>query len=213
MTGVDFGKAQRCADEILHETRLNRERAPDAVLVARRFGVRVKKVARHALRLTPASAVHLESGWLIAVREDTAVATAQFCIAHEVLHVACRRWKIVPEDWEGFANAGAAALLVPSGCLQEKWHQHRNVRKTFAAWPHCPPTATTLRLGECGIAPTWITQGDEVRYRRAESSPPEVTSIGSEAARRGQATRPGLRATRLPDAPRRAAVVGEASVA
>lgn len=138
----------------------------------------------------------------------------QWWLGHELGHRYRRRaGRPFDETEEAWCNAFAGALLVPAEPLLRGWQIGHDLGDLIERFPSVAPTCLALRLGEAELAETAIVQGAALRYVRTHHVvAPEVLKLGIEAARRGCASRVGLgKAWRLPEVPRRAAVVLDAA--
>jgi hypothetical protein len=211
---IDFDDAAASAAATLRAGRLDGEPRPDVRLLCRRLAVRLELVPPYVLRGGHA-ARYSAVGDKIVRRRALPTHVDAFVLAHELGH----RWRYlagVPFDEvreEHWCNAFAGALLVPGESLFTLWRRGHDLSDLMEAYPHVAATCLALRVGEARLAETVVVQGQAVRHIRASRAPGvELVALGVEAARSGRASSPGLaRAWRMPEVPRRAAVIMDAT--
>lgn len=205
----DAAEARALAELVLLETGNDNDRAPDPIAVAEALGVDVYEVP--PARIDPVRGLTSWSrgGYSIEISNDLGEQDRQAVTAHELGHVCCRMWNVIPFEWERFAWLFAGALLVRADVAADLWRAQEDIPAVVAALPHVPATAVALALGEHGVANVAVTQWRGIRYTRArDTMPVETVAAGVAAARSGRPSRrAGVRAWRLDDMPGRAAVV------
>lgn len=203
---VDFIDAAASAASVLKAARLDGDGRPDARLVCRRLGVRLELVAPHVIRGGHA-ARYVGYGDRIVRRRGLPAWLDVWALAHELGHRTLSGRSI--EDEEGWCNAFAGALLVPPEPLFDRWRRGHDLADVIEAYPNVAPTCLALRVGEARLAGTIVIQGSAPRYVRTDVDVRgDLITLGVEAARAGCAVRPGIaKAWRMPEVPRRAAVV------
>lgn len=176
--------------------------------MCRRLEVRLELVAPHVLRGGHAARYSV-IGDRISRRRGLPPFLDSFSLAHELGHRWLRKaGRVMNEDEEAWCNAFAGALLVPHTPLVDLWRRGHDLGDLLAAYPNVSATCIALRIGEARLAETFVVQGEATRYVRANHAPsPDLVRLGVEAARRGRAFRAGAKAWRMPEVPRRAAVV------
>lgn len=204
-----FSDAEGWADAVAREARLDGDEAPDPRLIAKRLGVTLVSAPARSILGGVGQMGRLGDGYLIRRAAGLAPSHAAFVVAHELGHVTVRRLGLRVDDEEAWANAFAGALLLPRSPLQRVWRRGCDLGDVLEAWPNVPPTCAALRIGEARLADTIVIQGRVARYVRGEIAPsPELIPVAIEAVRSGRASRPGIaKAWRLPEVPRRAALV------
>lgn len=206
-----MGDPSHAATRSLVEARMDGDPRPDPRLVAHRLGITIVSAPPRSILGGVAQIGRLGPGYLIRRARGLPVPQLIFAIAHELGHIAVRRFGLRVDHEEAWANRFAGALLVPREPLTEAWARGGDVADALACWPSVPPTCIALRIGEAGLAETIVVQAGETRYARTEREPSqEAVRVGVQAARRGRAARSGIaKGWRMTDAPRRAAVVLE----
>ena len=205
--GVDFIDASMQAAAVLRQTGLDAERQPDAVAVALKLGVHVRGVRTTVLGSR--SMLSFRHGDpFVHVSEELDERSLQYHVAHELGHWTLWDRALVREREEEWCCAFAGALLAPHGFLSRAWEGAPTLSALCERFPLVPPTCLVLCLGERRIEDTFVFQRNGLRYARSSrDASSEVLDAAEWASRRGPLTRPGLRASRLPDAPERVAVV------
>lgn len=203
---VDFTDAASSAGAVLRAVRLDGDVRPDPRLVCRRLSVRLELVAPHTIRGGHA-ARYVGFGDRIIRRRGLPPWLDAWALAHELGHRTLGARRV--DDEEGWCNAFAGSLLVPPEPLFDRWRRGHDLADLIECYPNVAPTCLALRVGEARLADTVVVQGVATRYVRAECEPScELVALGVEAARSGRAHRPGVaKAWRMPEVPRRAAVV------
>lgn len=206
LRGMD--DAEDFAALVLRRARLDGHDRPDPRLVAQQLKVGVFRAPRSLRWSELGERVRVGREVRIYVRADVAEPLRSHVIAHELGHVTVDQYGLRPERLEEWCNRFAGALLVPAPAVWSTWRRATDVARFVAAWPERAPTLLALRLGECRCADVWVTEGRRLRYTRAERPgvTRELEAAGLEAAIEGASKRLGLRAVRLLDGPRRAAV-------
>lgn len=208
----DIVGARALAELVLHEVGLGGDMEPDPIDVAERLGIPCYDLPREDIGGVAGLTSWIEGGYIIQIADDLSSAGHQGVGAHELGHVCCRLWNVFPKDRERFAWIFAGALLVREDRLRESWARHRDARRVIRDWAHVPSTVTVLAIGECSIADVFVVQDADVRHARSRTAAcDDVLRLGMSAWQHGTASRKGLRATRLYDATRRAAVVRDAA--
>lgn len=207
---VDFEDASASAASTLRAGRMDGDQSPRARVLCKRLPdpVRLELVPPFTLRGNHAARYsHLTN--TIIRRRGLPPQDDEWWIGHELAHRHLRRAERPFGDFEElWCNAFAAGILIPSEPLIERWRKGHDLRDLIEAFPLARPTCLALRVGELRLADTFIIQGAQARYTRAERAPsPDVVQLGAEAAQRGYVANTNARAWRLVDAPRRAAVV------
>lgn len=210
---ADVANAGTLAELVLAHTRHDRDLMPDPVVVASDLGVPILEVPASRLAGARGLTSWHGGGYVIEIDDSLPEPERQLVAGHELGHVACKLWNVVPFNWERFAWLFAGALLVRAEWAADMWRRSEDLSVIFAALPHVPPTAVALAIGEHGIANVAVTQWKDIRYTRArEVMPSTALDAGMAATKTGQPTsRVGVRAWRLDDMPGRAAVVAVAS--
>lgn len=211
---LDISEARALAELVLIETGNDNDRAPDPVIVGEALGVTLLEVPPTRLAGARGLTTWSQGGYVIELDASLSERERQSVAGHELGHVCCRLWNIVPRDWERFAWIFSAALLVRADVAADLWRETPTLPHLTSALPHVPPTSIALALGEHGIADVAVTQWKSIRYTRARTLvPAETISAGVAAAKSGAAHRGVVRAWRLDDMPGRAAVVVDGRVA
>lgn len=210
---VDFDDAETHAAAMLREARLDGDDTPNPRLVAKRVDVRLIRSPKHfMLGGGLGQRGMLDGRHVVRVRAGLSEHVERFVVAHELGHVAARRWNLRLDDEEGWCNAFAGALMLPRRSVRSAWTKLGDLAEFVVHWPHVPPTCAALRLGEIRAADVYVVQGRQVIYARAEEvSGGDILRAASEALDIGSTERAGLRAARLPEVARRAAVMRQAA--
>lgn len=211
---IDFEDAAASAAALIRAKQMDGERSPNERVLCRRLGVRLELVAPHVLRGGHA-ARYSGVGDRIVRRRGLPPWLDRWVIAHELGH-RWRRQAGLPfeESEEGWCNAFAGALLVPGEPLFDRWKIGHDLWDLVEGYPTVAPTCLALRVGETRLAETVVVQGLCPRYVRADHEVTrELVTLAVEAARCGRAAKPGIaKAWKMPEVPRRAALVLEAAV-
>jgi hypothetical protein len=209
---INFDDAQAWAAATLREVAMDGDDAPDPRRVAKRLSITIVSAPARSILGGFGQMGRFGDGWLIRRAVGLPLPALLFTVAHELGHIAVRRYGLRVQDEDPWANAFAGALLLPRDPLRLAWRKGGDLGDVVERWPNVAPTCAALRLGETGLAGTAVIQGRALRYIRMEAEPSQdLIALGVEAARAGRAMRPGIaKAWRMVDAPRRAAVVVEA---
>lgn len=204
----DLVNARNLADLVLIDAKMEDEETPDPIDVCAAFNIPIYEVPSVRLGRSRGLMVWSDGGYVIEIDEGLPEAQKQAVAAHELGHVACKIWGLLPRDWERFAWLFAGALLVRDRPLRETWARCGELRGVIDRWEHVPPTMATLALGERGIAGVHVVQDHGVRYTRSRHEADlDVVKIGVRAWLNGRASNGPVQAMRLNDARRRAAVL------
>jgi hypothetical protein len=205
----DARDSRMLAELVLIETMQDNEPMPDPIVVGIALGVTMLEVPTRRLAGARGLTTWSGGGYVVEIDETLEEPDRQVVAAHEIGHVCCRLWNVIPREWERFAWLFAGALLVRADVASDLWRTTGDLHEVAKALPHVPPTSVALAIGEHGVADVAVTQWRGIRYTRSRvQMPAETVSMGMAAARSGRSSRPGLaRAWRLTDMPGRAAVV------
>jgi len=207
----DLDDPQAWAAAILREVAMDGDEAPDPRRVAKRLSVTIVSSPARSILGGYGQMGRLGDGWVIRRAAGLPLPVLLFTIGHELGHIAIRRYGVRVADEEPWCNVFAGALLLPRDPLRHAWVRGGDLGDVIERWPNVSPTCAALRLGETRLAETMVIQGRAMRYVRMEAEPSQdLIALGVEAARAGRAARPGLaKAWKMPEVPRRAAVVLE----